>query len=224
MTGLIAASPANPTGSIMKPDVLRELIDFAVAKGAFVVSDEIYQGLEYDGLARSALAYSRDVFVINSFSKYFGMTGWRLGWAVVPEPAIDGAERLAQNLFISAPTLSQRAALAAFEPENMRELERRRQVFAARREVLCAGLSRLGFAIRARPQGAFYVYADAGGLTTDTQAFAMNLLELAGVAVTPGRDFGIHHPERFLRFCYTAPVERIEEALARLERFIRERA
>ena len=224
MTGLIAASPANPTGSIMKPDVLRELIDFAVAKGAFVVSDDIYQGLEYDGLARSALAYSRDVFVINSFSKYFGMTGWRLGWAVVPEPAIDGAERLAQNLFISAPTLSQRAALAAFEPENMRELERRRQVFAARREVLCAGLSRLGFAIRARPQGAFYVYADAGGLTTDTQAFAMNLLELAGVAVTPGRDFGIHHPERFLRFCYTAPVERIEEALARLERFIRERA
>jgi aspartate/methionine/tyrosine aminotransferase len=224
MTGLIAASPANPTGSIMKPDVLRELIDFAAARGAFVVSDEIYQGLEYDGLARSALAYSRDVFVINSFSKYFGMTGWRLGWAVVPEPAIDGAERLAQNLFISAPTLSQRAALAAFEPENMRELERRRQVFAARREVLCAGLSRLGFAIRARPQGAFYVYADAGGLTTDTQAFAMNLLELAGVAVTPGRDFGIHHPERFLRFCYTAPVERIEEALARLERFIRERA
>ena len=221
MAGLIFASPANPTGSIIPPAVLGELIDFAAARDGFVVSDEIYHGLEYEGRVRSALEHSDEVFVINSFSKYFGMTGWRLGWAVVPETAIEGAERLAQNLFISAPTLSQRAALAAFDPETRQELEIRRQTFAARREALCAGLARLGFAIRARPQGAFYVYVDASRLTRDTQAFALDLLEQAGVAVTPGRDFGIHQPERFLRFCYTASVERIEAALERLERFIR---
>ena len=208
MAGCIFASPANPTGSIIPPAVLKELIDFAADRDVFVVSDEIYHGLEYEGRARSALEYSDEVFVINSFSKYFGMTGWRLGWAVAPEHAIDGAERLAQNLFISAPTLSQRAALAAFHLETLRELEDRRQTFAARREALCAGLTRLGFAIRARPQGAFYVYVDASRLTHDTQGFALDLLEQAGVAVTPGRDFGIHKPERYLRFCYTASVER----------------
>jgi len=221
MAGLIFASPANPTGSIIPPAVLKELIDFAADRGGFVVSDEIYHGLEYEGRARSALEYSDEVFVINSFSKYFGMTGWRLGWAVLPENAIDGAERLAQNLFISAPTPSQRAALAAFDPETLQELEDRRQTFAVRREALCAGLTRLGFVIRARPQGAFYVYVDASGLTHDTQGFALDLLEQAGVAVTPGRDFGIHQPERYLRFCYTASVERIGEALDRLERFTR---
>ena len=219
--GCIFASPANPTGSIIPPAVLKELIEFSADRDGFVVSDEIYHGLEYEGRAHSALEYSDEVFVINSFSKYFGMTGWRLGWAVVPEHAIDGAERLAQNLFISAPTPSQRAALAAFHPETLQELEDRRQTFAARREVLCAGLTRLGFVIRARPQGAFYVYVDASRLTHDTQGFALDLLEQAGVAITPGRDFGIHQPERYLRFCYTASVERIGEALDRLERFTR---
>ena len=221
VAGLITASPANPTGSIMPPHAMQALIDSVGEKQGFVVSDEIYHGLEYAGAATTALRYSDDVFVINSFSKYFGMTGWRLGWAVVPESAIEGAERLAQNLFISAPTLSQWAALAAFDPETLQELERRRTQFAERRDVLCEGLSRLGFQIRAKPEGAFYVYADCSQVTPDSRAFAMELLEVAGVAITPGRDFGTHQPERFLRFCYTASIPRIREGLDRMADFLR---
>ena len=221
VAGLITASPANPTGSIMSPNAMQALMDSVGEKQGFVVFDEIYHGLEYEGAATTALRYSDDVFVINSFSKYFGMTGWRLGWAVVPESAIEEAERLAQNLFISAPTLSQWAALAAFDPETIQELERRRTQFAKRREVLCEGLSRLGFHIRAKPQGAFYVYADCGGVTPDSRAFAMELLETAGVAITPGRDFGAHQPERFQRFCYTASIPRIREGLDRIADFLR---
>jgi len=221
VAGVITASPANPTGSIMPPHAMQALIDRVGEKQGFVVSDEIYHGLEYAGAATTALRYSEDVFVINSFSKYFGMTGWRLGWAVVPESAIEGAERLAQNLFISAPTLSQWAALAAFDPETLQELERRRTQFAERRDVLCEGLSRLGFQIRAKPEGAFYVYADCSQVTPDSRAFAMELLEVAGVAITPGRDFGTHQPERFLRFCYTASIPRIREGLDRMADFLR---
>jgi aspartate/methionine/tyrosine aminotransferase len=149
------------------------------------------------------------------------MTGWRLGWAVVPEAAVDGAERLAQNLYISAPTLSQLAALAAFNPENIEELERRRRQFAERRDVLCEGLSGLGFLIRARPEGAFYVYADCSRVAADSQAFALALLEEAGVAVTPGRDFGSHQPDRYLRLCYTASIPRLREGLARMAHYLR---
>ena len=221
VAGVITASPANPTGSIMPPHAMQALIDSVGEKQGFVVSDEIYHRLEYAGAATTALRYSDDVFVINSFSKYFGMTGWRLGWAVVPESAIEGAERLAQNLFISAPTLSQWAALAAFDPETLQELERRRTQFAERRDVLCEGLSRLGFQIRAKPEGAFYVYADCSQVTPDSRAFAMELLEVAGVAITPGRDFGTHQPERFLRFCYTASIPRIREGLDRMADFLR---
>ena len=220
LAGIILASPANPTGTVLSPDALRDLIGAVHARGGFVISDEIYHGLEYGVRATSALQYSDAVFVINSFSKYFGMTGWRLGWVVVPEEAIEATERLAQNLFISAPTHSQLAALAAFDPENIQELERRRQVFAERRAVLLAGLQRLGFHIRAQPEGAFYIYADASGVTNDSRAFALALLEEEGVAVTPGLDFGQHSPERFLRFCFTASVGRIEEGLRRMERFI----
>ncbi len=219
--GVILASPANPTGSVMRAEAMQALIEFVDAREGFVISDEIYQGLEYGSPSPTALHYSNEVFVINSFSKYFGMTGWRLGWAVVPEAAVDGAERLAQNLYISAPTLSQRAALAAFDPENIEELERRRRQFAERRDVLCEGLSRLGFLIRARPEGAFYIYADCSPVTADSQTFAQTLLEEAGVAVTPGRDFGTHQPERYLRFCYTASIPRIREGLDRMADFLR---
>jgi len=220
LAGVIVASPANPTGSILPPEALQALVDAVMARDGFVIADEIYHGLEYGAPATTALSCSDQVFVINSFSKYFGMTGWRLGWAVVPEWAIDAAERLAQNLFISAPTLSQLAALAAFEPQNLEELERRRQVFAERRDLLCGGLPRLGFGLPARPEGAFYVYADASPLTSDSRAFARDLLEEAGVAVTPGLDFGVNQPERYLRFCYTASAERLSEGLDRLQRFI----
>jgi aspartate/methionine/tyrosine aminotransferase len=219
VAGVIVASPANPTGSILSPGALRALVDAVMARDGFVIADEIYHGLEYGAPAATALSCSDKVFVINSFSKYYGMTGWRLGWAVVPEWAIDAAERLAQNLFISAPTLSQLAALAAFEPQNLEELERRRQIFAERRDLLSAGLHRLGFRLPARPEGAFYVYADASPLTADSRALARDLLEEAGVAVTPGLDFGVNQPERYLRFCYTASAERLSEGLDRLKRF-----
>jgi aspartate/methionine/tyrosine aminotransferase len=220
VAGVIVASPANPTGSILSPEALQALVDAVMARDGFVIADEIYHGLEYGAPAATALSCSDQVFVINSFSKYYGMTGWRLGWAVVPEWAIDATERLAQNLFISAPTLSQLAALAAFEPQNLEELERRRQIFAERRDLLSAGLHRLGFRLPARPEGAFYVYADASPLTADSRAFARGLLEEAGVAVTPGLDFGVNQTERYLRFCYTASAERLSEGLARLQRFI----
>jgi aspartate/methionine/tyrosine aminotransferase len=222
--GVILASPANPTGVVMGPEAMQAVIEFVDARHGFVVADEIYHGLEYGPPSHTALHDSEEVFVINSFSKYFGMTGWRLGWAVVPEAAMEGAERLAQNLYISAPTLSQLAALAAFHPENIEELERRRCKFADRREVLCEGLSRLGFLIRAKPEGAFYVYADCSGVTPDSQAFALALLEEAGVAVTPGRDFGTHQPERYLRFCYTASIPRLREGLERMADYLRSAA
>lgn len=223
MAGIILASPANPTGSIMKSDVMQSLVDCVESRHGFLVSDEIYHGLEYGAPTRTALSCSDAVFVINSFSKYFGMTGWRLGWAVVPACVVDAAERLAQNLFIAAPTPSQWAALAAFDPENLVELERRRQVFAERREVLCEGLRGLDFTLPAKPEGAFYVYADCCHVTPDSQSFALALLEEAGVAVTPGLDFGINHPERYLRFCYTASSQRIREGMDRLARFMRAR-
>ena len=224
LAGVIVASPANPTGSILSPVALRDLVAGVMAREGFVIADEIYHGLEYGAPAATALTCSDQVFVINSFSKYFGMTGWRLGWAVVPNWAIDAAERLAQNLFISAPTLSQLAALAAFEPANLEELERRRHIFTERRNLLCAGLQGLGFRLHARPEGAFYVYADASQVTSDSRTFALDLLQEAGVAVTPGLDFGVNQTERYLRFCYTASAERLGEGLTRLQRFIARRS
>lgn len=223
MAGIILASPANPTGSIMNAGVMRAVVDFVLARRGFVIADEIYHGLEYGAPAPTALCCSDAVFVINGFSKYFGMTGWRLGWAVVPAWAIETAERLAQNMFIAPPTASQWAALAAFDPENLVELENRRLIFAGRREVLCEGLQGLGFTLPAKSEGAFYVYADCRHVTRDSRGFALALLEEAGVAVTPGLDFGINHPERYLRFCYTASSQRILEGLERLARFMRAR-
>lgn len=224
LAGVIVASPANPTGSILSPEALQDLVAGVMSREGFVIADEIYHGLEYRAPAATALTCSDQVFVINSFSKYFGMTGWRLGWAVVPDWAIDAAERLAQNLFISAPTVSQLAALAAFDPLNLEELERRRHIFAERRNLLCAGLQGLGFLLHARPEGAFYVYADASSVTSDTRTFALDLLREAGVAVTPGLDFGVNQPERYLRFCYTASADRLGEGLVRLRRFIATRS
>lgn len=221
MAGIILASPANPTGSILAPERMRSLVNWVEARQGYVVSDEIYHGLEYGTASRTVLDCSDRTYVINSFSKYFGMTGWRLGWAVVPGTVVEQAERLAQNIFIAAPTLSQLAALAAFDPDNLAELESRRRVFAERRDLLCHGLSQLGFVIRARPEGAFYVYADCSNITLDSRAFARALLETAGVAVTPGLDFGVHQPERYLRFCYTASSARIREGLERIAGFMR---
>jgi aspartate/methionine/tyrosine aminotransferase len=224
MTGIVLASPANPTGSMIAPDIFEGVLDYVGRQAGFVISDEIYHGLEYGQRSRTALELSPRAFVINSFSKYFGMTGWRLGWVVVPDGLAGEAEKLAQNIFISAPAHSQAAALASFAEENLNELERRRFLFEERRDFLCAGLEEIGFVIKARPEGAFYVFADCSRFTGDSYGFAMDLLAETGVAVTPGLDFGANHPERYLRFCYTIPLERLAAALERIGEFVRRKA
>jgi len=218
--GILLASPSNPTGTVMPRSTFEAVIQTVGDRTGYVISDEIYHGLEYGEAALSALAISDEAFVINSFSKYFGMTGWRLGWAVVPEWAVEAAEHLAQNLFISAPTLSQYAALAAFSDENREELERRRLAFSERREVLLQGLAGLGFGLSARADGAFYVYADSSGFAPDSEVFARELLDQAGVAVTPGSDFGLHGALSHVRFAYTASIPRIHLALERIRHFL----
>jgi aspartate/methionine/tyrosine aminotransferase len=183
-------------------------------------SDEIYHGLIYDQPAVSALAFSDEAFVINSFSKYFGMTGWRVGWLVVPDNFVEAAEKLAQNIFISTTTHSQYAALASFSTENMAELERRRLEFKARRDFLYENLLSLGFKIACKPEGAFYIYADCSQFTDNSFEFCRKLLEQEGVAVTPGRDFGVYRADQHIRFAYTASLDRMAAALKRLERFL----
>lgn len=218
--GLMVASPSNPTGTLISAERLSDLVETVKEKGGFLISDEIYHGLTYEQRANSALEYSDDVFILNSFSKFFGMTGWRLGWLIVPEQAISAATRLMQNLYISSPTHSQYAALAAFEDDAQAVLLARRDEFKARRDVLFQGLEELGFVIEHKPQGAFYIYADCSAFTDDSYAFALELLEQQGVAVTPGIDFGRNKPERYLRFAYTTSRQQIELGLTRIKAFL----
>lgn len=219
--GLLVASPANPTGTLLDEAALRALHTTVLQKGGTLVVDEIYHGLTYSCDAFSACAVSDEIFVINSFSKYYGMTGWRLGWLVVPPAYMRDVEKLAQNLYIAPPTLAQHAALAAFSPETQELLEQRRRAFEHRRNVLQQGLSALGFKIATQPQGAFYLYADISAFADDSQTFARDLLEQAGVAATPGLDFGPAEAKRHMRFAYTTDIARIEEGLARIACFIR---
>lgn len=216
----MVASPANPTGTLVTPAEVAGLAALAREKGATLLVDEIYHGLTYGLDARTALEAGDDVFVVNSFSKYFQMTGWRLGWMVVPRPFVREVEKLAQNLYISPSTLAQHAALAAFQPETIAVLEARRAELAGRRDFLLPALASLGFGIPVQPEGAFYVYADSSRLAPDSFALARRALEEAGVAFTPGRDFGAHEPEKHIRIAYTQPVARLEEAVARLRRFL----
>ncbi len=219
--GVLIASPSNPTGTLIAPDKLKSAIQTVNALGGCFYSDEIYHGLVYDqNAAVTALAFSEDVFVINSFSKYFGMTGWRVGWLIVPAAFVETTEKLAQNLFIAASTHSQYAALAAFDDENIAELERRRNEFSVRRDVLYEQLIGLGFKIPIKPEGAFYIYANCARFTDDSFKFALDFLEAEGVAITPGKDFGCHEAHHSLRFAYTTSIDRITQAMQRLERFI----
>ncbi|PKP73646.1 MAG: 1-aminocyclopropane-1-carboxylate deaminase [Alphaproteobacteria bacterium HGW-Alphaproteobacteria-6] len=218
IAGLILASPANPTGTILDRAALAALIGAAQARGVAVVSDEIYHGLHYGAPAVSALEISDDVYVINSFSKYFSMTGWRVGWMVVPADHVRAIERLAQNLFICAPHASQVAALAALDCTA--ELEANRAVYATNRRLMLEGLPRAGFTRIAPPDGAFYVYADVAELTDDSRALAAEILAGAGVAVTPGLDFDPVRGGRSLRFSYAGASADIAEGLARLARFM----
>ena len=218
--GLLVASPANPTGTLLDPATMTELAASVAARGGTLLVDEIYHGLTYGVDAQSALAISEDIFVINSFSKYFGMTGWRLGWLVAPQRHVREIEKLAQNLYIAPSTIAQHAALAAFSPEATAILESRRHEFSLRRDVLLPGLRELGFKIAAEPHGAFYVYADSSGLADDSFEFAGEVLTAAGVAATPGLDFGSNAPQHHMRFAYTIDRNRIEEGLARLAGFL----
>jgi aspartate/methionine/tyrosine aminotransferase len=217
---LLVASPSNPTGTLLDADTLQALHDFTRAQGGALVVDEIYHGLVYGASAATALAVSEDVFVINSFSKYFGMTGWRLGWLVAPLDMVPEIDKLAQNLFLAAPTLAQHAALRAFDADNLEILETRRVAFRARRDYLLPALRELGFEIPVTPAGAFYLYADCSRFTDDSYAFSQRLLEEAGVAITPGIDFGIFRPERHVRFAYTTSLENLQEGVRRLRDYL----
>jgi len=213
----LVASPANPTGTMVTPAEARGLAALAREKVAALVMDEIYHGLVYDGQPpHTALEAGDDVFVINSFSKYWQMTGWRLGWLVAPPRYVREIEKLAQNLFISPSTVAQHAALACFEPATLGIVEARRRELDERRRFLIPALQELGFGIPVVPQGAFYIYADSSRLAPDSFALARSILTEAGVAITPGKDFGRNEPEKHIRIAYTQPIARLGEALARI--------
>ncbi|MDF1620051.1 pyridoxal phosphate-dependent aminotransferase [Pseudothioclava nitratireducens] len=216
--GLIVASPGNPSGTMLGKPELSALMGTAQARGISFISDEIYHGLHYEHRAVSALEVSDQAYVINSFSKYFSMTGWRVGWMVVPEDHVRTIERLAQNMFICPPHASQIAALAALDCID--ELEANRAVYAENRRLMLEGLPKAGFDKIAPPDGAFYVYADVSELTQDSRAFAQQILEEAGVAVTPGLDFDPHRGAQSLRFSYARQTADIVEGLARLQAFM----
>lgn len=216
--GLIVASPGNPSGTMLGREPLAALMAEAAHRGISFVSDEIYHGLHYEGRAVSALEISDEAYVINSFSKYFSMTGWRIGWMVVPEDHVRTVERLAQNMFICPTHASQVAALAALEAVD--ELEANRAVYAENRRLMLEGLPKAGFTRIAPPDGAFYIYADVSELTEDSQLLAREILDQAGVAVTPGLDFDPHRGARTLRFSYARATEDIAEGLRRLTAFM----
>ncbi len=218
--GVLIASPSNPTGTLISPDELQQSIHTVNSLGGCFYSDEIYHGLVYGTNAKTALSFSDDVFVINSFSKYFGMTGWRIGWLIVPDEFIEATEKLAQNIYIATSTQAQYAALAAFDENTLSELENRRMEFAARRDFLYDNLLRLGFEIPIKPEGAFYIYANGKKFTDDSHQFALDFLEADGVAITPGKDFGSNEAHHMLRFSYTTSLAKIAIAIERLDRFI----
>ncbi len=214
--GLLLGSPSNPTGTLIPRSELEKIALFIAERGGVLLVDEIYQGLVYGTEPCTALGLPGEVVLVNSFSKYFCMTGWRLGWVVLPEQAVRGFEKLGQHLFISAAAAAQHAALSAFSPESISILERRRREFARRRDFLVPALRRAGLRVPAEPHGAFYVYAECG---RDAKEFSMELLEREAVAVTPGIDFGAHGTQRSVRFAYTRSLE-LEEAATRIARFL----
>ena len=220
--GVLLASPSNPTGTSIEPAELERIVKAVRARGGFTIVDEIYQGLSYDARPVSALSFGDDVVTVNSFSKYFNMTGWRLGWLIVPPSMIGAFEKLAQNLFICASALAQHAALACFEPETIAIYEGRRLEFKRRRDFIVPALQRLGFDVPVVPDGAFYVYADCRGVphpaAADSAALTKAMLHDAGVVLVPGLDFGQHAPRDYIRLSYATAYTSLEEAVERLAR------
>jgi aspartate/methionine/tyrosine aminotransferase len=213
---LILGSPSNPTGTLIPRSELEQIARFIAERRGVLIVDEIYQGLVYGAEPWTAVELPGEVVIVNSFSKYFCMTGWRLGWVVLPAAAVRGFEKLAQHLFISAPAAAQYAACAAFSDESIRVLEERRREFARRRDVLLPALQSAGLRVPAEPHGAFYIYADCG---TDARSYCRRLLEREAVAATPGLDFGENATSHHVRFAYTRAMADIEEAARRLKRF-----
>ena len=219
--GVLIASPSNPTGTVVPRDEMRRIAATVAARGGDLIVDEIYLGLTYGERPRSVLDFADDAFVVSSFSKYFNMTGWRLGWLVAPERHVRDLEKLAQNLYISPAAPSQRAALACFEPATLAILEERRRAFEARRDFLVPALRELGFGVPVLPTGGFFVYADCSAFAVDSAAFCRDALAGCGVAITPGVDFGQHRAAQHVRFAYTVGQEKLEDGVARLAQWLR---
>lgn len=215
--GVLLASPSNPTGTSIEPQELARIVATVRAKGGFAIIDEIYQRLSYDAPPFSALSLGDDVIVINSFSKYFSMTGWRLGWLVVPPHMVAAIEKLAQNLFICASAISQHAGIACFAPESQALFESRKAEFKRRRDYIVPALRELGFKVPVMPDGAFYVYADCTALSADADWFTRGMLNEAGVVMVPGMDFSTHTARSYVRISYATSQENLQEAVARLK-------
>ena len=218
--GVLIATPSNPTGTTVPHDEMRRISAKVAHLGGRLIVDEIYLGLTYGESPQSVLGYADDAFVVSSFSKYFNMTGWRLGWLVAPQRHVRDLEKLAQNIYISPATPSQRAALACFEPATADIVEHRRRAFEARRDFLVPALRAMGFGVPVTPTGGFFVYADCSRFTDDSQQFCRAVLEGAGVAFTPGIDFGVHQARHHVRFAYTIDDRKLEEGVARLREFL----
>ena len=217
----MVATPSNPTGTILPENQLKEICQVVAQNKGSLIVDEIYQGLVYDVEDYTALAISNECFVINSFSKYFGMTGWRIGWMVVPELYVDAIDRIAQNIFLAPATMSQYAALTALKAETQIELDARRDEFKRRRDFLLPALEQLGFKIAVKPQGAFYIYANCEKFTNDSFSWVKKLLDKQGVALTPGLDFGNYQANIHCRFAYTQSLDVLERAVDKIDAFIR---
>lgn len=221
--GVLLASPSNPTGTSIPHDELAKIVSTVREKNGFTIVDEIYQGLSYDDAPFSALSLGEDVIVINSFSKYFNMTGWRLGWLVVPEAMVPQIEKLAQNLFICASSIAQHAGVACFDPESIAIYEQRKEEFKRRRDYIVPALRELGFKVPVTPDGAFYVYADCSTLSDDADRLTIDLLNRAGVVLVPGLDFGPYTARQYIRLSYATSMENLHEAVARMKRYFDER-
>jgi len=217
--GVLLATPSNPTGTSIAPDELARIVDVVREKAGIAIVDEIYQGLSYDpAFERCALALGDDIVSVNSFSKYFSMTGWRLGWLVLPEALVEPVERLAQNLYICASSVAQHAAIACFDAESLAECERRRAAFRERRDFIVPALQKLGIQVPVVPDGAFYVWADCGRFAGNSWDFAMAAMKTAHVALTPGKDFGPAHASTYFRLSFATALPQLQETVRRLAR------
>ncbi|TDP74959.1 pyridoxal phosphate-dependent aminotransferase [Roseateles toxinivorans] len=220
--GVLLASPSNPTGTSIAPEEMRAMVEVVRKHGGVTIVDEIYLGLSFDErYGHSVLGLGEDIISVNSFSKYFGMTGWRLGWLVLPPGLVPAVEKLAQNLFICPSSIAQYAALACFEPEVISEYERRREEFRARRDYLVPALQGLGLKVPVVPDGAFYVWADCSAHNPSSWDFAFDMMRRAHVAITPGRDFGRLEAERFVRFSFANSMDRLQESVHRIAQALR---